>query len=94
MNHHLDCYFCMVDISKYKKPKDRLTLVYPRLPSSIGPVPHSNELPVPIPPQSEEAAAYHSEEDTPNELSDDFNFKEPNDSPHSPNQQELNDLYE
>ena len=60
----------MVDISKYQKPKDRLTLVYPRIPSSIGPVQHSDELLVPTPPQSEEAAAYHSEEDTPDELSD------------------------
>ena len=52
MNHHLDCYFCMVDISKYKKLKDRLTLVYPKIPSSIGPVKHSDELPVPTPHQS------------------------------------------
>ena len=52
MNHHLDCYFCMVDISKYKKSKDRLTVVYPRMPSSIGPVSHSDELPVPTPHQS------------------------------------------
>ena len=66
----------MVDISKYKKPKDRLTLVHPRIPSSIEPVPHSDELPVPSPPQFEEAAAYHSEEDTPDEFSDDCDFRE------------------
>ena len=51
-NHHLDCCFCMVDISKYKNPKDWLTLVYSRMPSSIGPVPHSDELLVPTPHQS------------------------------------------
>ena len=49
MNHHFDCYFCMVDISKNKKPKDRLTLVYPNMLSPIGPIPHSDELPVPTP---------------------------------------------
>ena len=91
-NHHDDCFFCIVDISKYKKPKDRLTLVYPSTPSSIGPVPHSDELPVPTPPQSEEAAAYHSEVDSPDELNDDCDFREPNDSPHFPIQQELDDL--
>ena len=49
-------------------------------------------MPVPIPPQSEEAATFHFEEDTPDELSADCDFREPNDSPHFPNQQELDDL--
>jgi hypothetical protein len=40
----------MVDISKYKKPADRSKLVYPDIPSSIAPVPHSDQLPVPTPP--------------------------------------------
>ena len=35
-NHHDDCYFCMVDISKYKKTKDRKKIVYPSIPSSIA----------------------------------------------------------
>ena len=82
----------MVDISKYKKPKDRLTLVYPSVPSSIAPVPYNDELPVPIPPQSAEAAAYPSHVDSPDELGEDCNFEEPNLSPHFPNQQELDDL--
>ena len=69
-----------------------LTLVYPKTPSSIGPVPYSDELPVPTSPQSEEAAAYHSEENAPDELSDDCDIREPNDSPHFPNQKELDDL--
>ena len=36
--------------------------------------------------------AYHSEEDTLDKLSNDCDFREPNDSPHFPNQQELDDL--
>ena len=28
-NHHNNCYFCKVDISKYKKTKDRKKVVYP-----------------------------------------------------------------
>ncbi|KAJ4432901.1 hypothetical protein ANN_15157, partial [Periplaneta americana] len=45
-----DCYFCIVDISKYKSVKNRRNLDYPSIPSSIAPVPHSNDLPVPKPP--------------------------------------------
>ena len=91
-NHHDDCYFYMVDISKYKKPKDKLTLDYPSVPSSIAPVPHNDDLPVPIPPQSAEAAAYSSDVDSPDELGEDCDFEEPNTSPHFPNQHELDDL--
>ena len=41
-----DCYFCMVDISKFsKKLKNRHDIAYPSIPSSIAPVPHNNELP-------------------------------------------------
>ena len=47
-NHVNVCYFCMVDITTYKKPADRSKLVYPDIPSSIAPVPHSDQLPVPI----------------------------------------------
>ncbi|MEL7005850.1 MAG: hypothetical protein AAFN93_24440 [Bacteroidota bacterium] len=46
-NHHDDCYFCMIDISKYRKAKGRKSLPYPSIPSSIAPVPHGDTLPVP-----------------------------------------------
>ena len=92
MNHHLDCYYCTVNISKFKKPKDKLTLVYPRVPSSIRPVSLSDKMAVPTPPQFEEATAYNSVEDTPDELSDDCDFREPNNLSPFPNQQELGDL--
>ena len=39
-NHHDDCCFCMVDISKYNKTKDRKKIVFPSIPSSIAPVNH------------------------------------------------------
>jgi len=54
-NHHDNCYFCMVDISKYKKPKDRKKIVYPNIPSSIAPVNHGPKLPIPNPPQTNQA---------------------------------------
>lgn len=51
-NHHDDCYFCMIDISKYRKVKGRKSLSYPSLPSSIAPVPHDDTLLVPRPPEN------------------------------------------
>jgi len=46
------------------------------VPSSIGPVPHSDELPIPTPPQSAEAAACPSDIDSPDELGDDSQLLE------------------
>ena len=39
----------MVDISKYKKTKDRKKIVYPSIPLPIAPVNHGPELPIPQP---------------------------------------------
>ena len=47
-NHTNDCYFCMVDPSKRRTRKNASEIVYPSIPSSIAPVPHSDQLPVPI----------------------------------------------
>ena len=49
-NHYDDCYFCMVDISKYIKTKDRKKIVYPSIPLSIAPVNHGPELCISHPP--------------------------------------------
>ena len=48
-NHHDDCYFCMVVISKCKKTKNKKKIVYPSIPSSIAPINHGPELPIPQP---------------------------------------------
>ena len=52
-NHLNDCYFCMVDVSHYRKSKDKRSIVYPSIPSSIAPVPHCEDLPIPEPPTLE-----------------------------------------
>ena len=44
-----DCYFCLTIITGVT-PKSKHTVNYPNLPSAMGPVPHSSELPVPKPP--------------------------------------------
>ena len=33
-NHHDDCYFCMIDVTKYRKVKGRQNLQYPDILSS------------------------------------------------------------
>ena len=48
-NHTNDCYFCMVDPSKRQTGKNAPAIVYPSIPFSIALVPHSDQLPVPIP---------------------------------------------
>lgn len=51
-NHTDNCLFCMVPplrgMTNYKKK----TIVYPNIHSATRPVPHSDELPVPTPPES------------------------------------------
>ncbi len=52
-NHHDDCYFCMVDVSKYTKGKyntGRQTFDYPNTVSYIAPVSHDKHLPTKHPP--------------------------------------------
>ena len=51
-NHTDDCYFCMVNILKYRKVKGRKALTYSNIPSSIAPVSHNESLPVPSPPRN------------------------------------------
>ena len=38
-NHHDDCYFCMINILKYRKFSGRRAMPYPSIPSSIASVP-------------------------------------------------------
>ena len=49
-NYHDDCYFCIINISKYRKVSGRRAITYPSTPSSIAPFPHSEALLVPNPP--------------------------------------------
>ena len=89
-NHLNDCYFCMVDVSHYKKSKDKKSIVYPSIPSSIAPVPHCEDIPIPEPLvlESSSSASISSED-----LTDaDFDTAGTSKEPHFPNQQELDNL--
>ena len=46
-NHTDDCYFCMVNMAGFNRQK-RKTWSYPNLESALRPVPHSDEIPIPI----------------------------------------------
>ena len=88
-NHHDDCYFFMVDISKYKKTKDRKKIVYPSIPSSIARVNHGLELPIPRPPTTHAISSSSLKDDDANfEVDSQCSSKDP----HFPNQNELDDL--
>ena len=51
-NHHDDCYFCMINILKYRKVRGRRAMTYSSIFSSIAPVPHSDALTIPNPPSN------------------------------------------
>ena len=88
-NHHDNCYFCTVDISKYKKTKDRKKVVYPSIPSSIAPVNRGAELPIPQIPTTRAISSTSSEDDDADfEVGANCSSKDP----HFPNQDELDDL--
>ncbi|KAL6469172.1 hypothetical protein MHYP_G00226960 [Metynnis hypsauchen] len=94
-DHSTNCYFCMVDPSKRRTGKNATPVTYPDIPSSIAPVPHCPELPVPTPPDratppSEESSKSDTQEDV-----EDHDFSSCADEerkPYYPNQKDLNDL--
>ncbi|KAL6481937.1 hypothetical protein MHYP_G00100170 [Metynnis hypsauchen] len=94
-DHSTNCYFCMVDPSKHCTGKNATPVTYPDIPSSIAPVPHCPELPVPTPPDratppSEESSRSDTQEDV-----EDHDFSSCADEerkPYYPNQKDLNDL--
>ena len=88
-DHATDCYFCLTNTQGYNH-KARKKIVYPSLPSAIRPVEHSDELPVPIPPETlPEPMAESSESSCDSEFQDDSSCTN---CPHLINQHELNDL--
>ncbi|GBN41933.1 hypothetical protein AVEN_209996-1 [Araneus ventricosus] len=90
-NHTTDCYFCSVDVRGFNT-KNKKNIFYPNLSSSIRTVPHSSEIPVPLPPSSLDDILSDSEEgDTlpQDESSKDFSVDE---EPQPFSQSELNDL--
>ena len=94
-NHTKDCYFCMVDPSKRRTGESASAIAYSSIPSSIALVPHSYQLPVPIPTRCQDpVSADESTTDEDDITIDDYvlnsNLEEK--KPYYPNQKDLNDL--
>lgn len=98
-DHATDCYFCITNIQGIG-PKSKHTVQYPNLPSALRPVEHSDEYPIPTPPESwsldeepECASDSSNEIQTEQETVNDPDFQTPECSkPHLISQAELNDL--
>ena len=46
-NHHDDCYFCAINLNGVNLKK-KGTLTYPNLRSALQPIPHSDDIPIPV----------------------------------------------
>ena len=90
-NHLSDCYFCAVKTTGLTY-KTRSSVDYSSLPSTIQPVPYSDELPIPTFHgfQLSESESISSSEDS--EQCEDFVVSQQNDEPQLFTQAELNDF--
>lgn len=91
-DHTSNCYFCLTNTTGITN-KSKHSLKYPNLPSAIRPVPHSQELPIPNPPESveiEENVSFAEELEEKDEAQDPSFELSP--EPHLLTQGDLNDL--
>ncbi|XP_076041192.1 uncharacterized protein LOC143025418 [Oratosquilla oratoria] len=95
-DHSTDCIFCMVDPSKRRSGKNAAAAVlYPDIPSSIAPVPHSANLPVPAPPERSQLSEESSKSEDEQNRVEDCNIADTavvGRNPYYPNQRDLNDF--
>src|SRR6218665_1987286 len=86
----------MVDPTKRRTGKNALQIVYPDIPSSIAPVPHCPELPVPPPPKRDQpSSGDSSKSDSEEDIEEpDYVFTDAVEErrPYFPNQKDVNDL--
>ena len=84
----------MVDISRFRKTKNRHDIAYPSIPSSIAPVPLSSEMPLSKPPSNKAPKDSAESQDMEEDSDEEFNIShsDKNTEPHFPSQQELDDL--
>lgn len=87
--HHNDCYFCMIDLRKYNNIKNRRNLKYLSIPSSIAPVPHSDDLPIPC---LLEHSSYEKERERRGDPSENFSDEDTETGLHLLNHEELDSL--
>ncbi|XP_073532727.1 uncharacterized protein [Phyllobates terribilis] len=95
-DHSSNCYFCMVDPAQRCTGKNAPQIVYPDNPSSIAPVPHCPELPVPYPQKRDQPSSGKSSKSDSEEANadQDYVFTDAVEErrPYFPNQKDVNDL--
>ena len=97
-NHHLGCYFCMVDPSKRREGKSASPIEYPNIPSSIASVPYNtSDLPKSNPPTKvQQMVAVKSSEDSEMEEGEPSSSvgvrRRQRSCPYYPNQEDINNL--
>jgi len=90
-DHSTDCYFCVCNVKGYSV-KTRNCIVYPNLKSALRPIPHSVDLPVPLPPASKDGDD-ESEDEYPDDQADtDYLHADEALAPKLFSQEELHDL--
>ena len=92
-DHTNNCYLCMVVVTGHRRGKKTDVFDYPDLPSSLRPVMHCEELPVPNPPpviMRDDCTSFSSK--TEDACKDVFVADDTQTIPHFPNQAEFNDL--
>ena len=88
-----DCYFCLTNISGLSL-KSKHSIQYPNLPSALRPIPHGQDLPIPIPPEvySVDDDVIDKDDAYMEDISDPDFQPTPSTAPHLISQEELNDL--
>lgn len=95
-DHSSNCYFCMVNPKNRRTGKNAPQIVYPDIPSSIAPVPHSPDLPVPTPPRQHRPSSGDSSKSDSEADTGDMDYDSADEvgdrKPYFPNQKDVNDL--
>ena len=94
-----NCYFCMIPpVAKRMSRKKKWTVKYPNIPSALHPVPHGEELSIPVPPESYTLDSDHDDgqdsagPEPSKSANPDFEPSYSSLEPHLISQSELNDL--
>lgn len=95
-DHSSNCYFCMVNPKNRRTGKNAPQIIYPDVPSSIAPVPHSPDLPVPTPPRRHRPSSGDSSKSDSEADTGDMDYDSADEvwdrKPYFPNQKDVNDL--
>lgn len=91
-DHINDCYFCVVNPRKRRAGKNAKKILYPNLPSTSAPVPHSEIFPVPSSPNVNTQEMVPLSQLSSNSEGSEFVIATPSVEPHLIDAEEFNDL--